>query len=120
MRRTRSSFRILGCNKRRNSLAVGDFFAHGFHFGEGVLVVSTIRYGDARVQALKGFVDAAERNEGLRGHLVGGYVVGIVRDAGCELGESCLGLPLSDVFHGEAIAGEGVCGVKLKNFVERG
>ena len=120
MRRIRSSCQILGCSKARSSLSAVEFFAHRFHLGEGVLVVGAIGYGDASVQALEGFVDAVERDEGLRGHLVGRDVVGIVRDAVGELGEGRIGLALGDTFHGQAVASEGVCGVELKNFVERG
>lgn len=68
----------------------------------------------------EGFFGAAEGDEGLRGHLVGGDVVGIVLDAGGELGEAGGGIALGDVFHGEAVAGEGVGGIELEDFVERG
>ena len=41
-------------------------------------------------------------------------------DAGGELGEGGVGVALGDVLHGEAVAGEGVGGVELKDFVEGG
>lgn len=94
------------------------FFAHGFHFGEGVLVVGAVGGGDAVVEAGEGFVCAAELGEGLGGHLVGGDVVGVVADEGGEFGEGGFGVSLGVVFHGEAVAGEGVSGVEGEDFVE--
>jgi len=101
-------------------LALREFVAHGFHLGEGVLIASAVGGGDAGVEAGQGFLGAAEGDEGLRGHLVGGNVVGIVLDAGGELAEGGVGMALGDVLHGEAVAGEGVGGIELEDFVERG
>ena len=101
-------------------LTAGKFFAHGFHFGEGVLVAGAVGGGDALVQALEGLVDAAEGDERLGRHLVGGNVVGVVLDAGGELGQGGLGVAADDVFHGEAVTGEGVGGIELKYLVEGG
>ena len=101
-------------------LAGGEFFAHGVHFREGVLVVGAIGGGDAGVQLSEGLFGTAESDEGLRGHLVGGDVVGVVLDAGGELGEAGGWIALGDVLHGEAVAGEGVGGIELEDFVERG
>ena len=101
-------------------LAGGEFVAHGGHFGEGVLVAGAVGGGDAGFEAVEGFFGAAECDQRLRGHLVGGHVVGIVLDAGGELGEGGVGIALRDVLHGEAVAGEGVGGIELQDFVERG
>jgi len=89
----------------------GKFFAHGLHFGEGVLVVGAVGGGDAGVEAFEGGLGAAEFGEGLRGHLVGGDVVGGVGEEGGELGERGLWIALCSVLHGEGVAGEGVGGV---------
>jgi hypothetical protein len=97
-----------------------EFFAHGFHFGEGVLVGGAVGGGDAIVQAGERFVGAVERNQGLRGHLIGGDVVGIAVDAGSELGERGFGIAEGDMLHGETIAGEGVVGVEGEDFIEGG
>jgi len=101
-------------------LAGGEFVAHGGHFGEGVLVAGAIGGGDAGVQEFERLAGAAERGQGLRGHLVGGDVVVIVLDAGGELGEGGVGMALGDVLHGQAVAGECVGGIELQDFVERG
>ena len=54
------------------------------------------------------------------GHLVGGDVVGVVVDEGGEFGEGEVGVALGVVFHGEAVAGEGVGGVGGEDFGEGG
>jgi len=104
-------------NKKKTGSG-GEFFAEGFHFGEGVLVVGAVGGGDAGVEAGEGFGGVVELGEGLGGHLVGGDVVGGVGDEGGELGEGGVGIALSDEFHGEAIAGEGVGGVEGEDFLE--
>ncbi len=101
---------------RLGRLAGGEVFAEGFHLGEGVLVAGAVGGGDALVEAVEGFGDVVEFGEGLRGHLVGGDVVGVVGDAGGELGEGGFGVVLGEVFHGEAVAGEGVVGVERRGF----
>jgi hypothetical protein len=101
-------------------LAGGELFAHGFHFGEGVLVVGAVGGGDAIVEVAQGFVGAVESDESLRGHLVGGDVVGVVGDAGGEFGEGGGGVAEGDVLHGEGIAGEGVGGIGGEDFGEGG
>jgi hypothetical protein len=95
-----------------------EVFAHGFHFGQGVLVVGAVGGGDAFVEAGQGFFGAALFCEGLRGHLVGGDVVGVVLDEDGEFGECGFSVAVGGVFHGEAVAGEGVGGVKLEDFVQ--
>jgi hypothetical protein len=97
-----------------------EIVAEGFHFGEGVLVVGAVGGRDAVVEAVEGFVGAAEFGEGLGGHLVGGDVVGTVLDEGGELGEGDVGVAPADLLHGEAIAGEGVGGVGCEDFGEGG
>jgi hypothetical protein len=101
-------------------LAGGEFFAHGFHFGEGVLIAGAVGGGDAFVQAGQCVIDTVHRDHGLRGHLVGGDVVGIARDAGGEFGEGGFGIALRDVLHGQAVTGECVRGIELEDFVEGG
>ena len=95
-----------------------EFLAHSFQFREGVLVVGSVGGGDAFVDAGEGGFGAACLEEGLGGHLIGGDVVGVVGDEGVEFGESCFDVGVGDVFHGEAVASEGVGGVELKDFVE--
>ena len=92
----------------------------GLHFAGGVGVVGAVGGGEAFFEAGDGFFGAAEFGEGLRGHLVGGDVVGVVLDEGGELGEGEVGVALAEVFHGEAVTGEGVGGVELQDFVEGG
>lgn len=94
--------------------------AEGLHFGEGVGVSGALGGGEAGVEAADGFGDAAELGEGLCGHLIGGDVVGVVLDEGCEFGEGGVGVVLSCVFHREAVAREGVGGVELEDLVECG
>ena len=62
-----------------------EIVAEGFHFCNGVLVSGAVGGGDAVVETVEGFVGAAKSGEGLRGHLVGGDVVGVVLDEGGEL-----------------------------------
>ena len=50
--------------------------------------------------------------------MVGGDVVGVEGDEGVELGEGGFEVSEAGVAHGEAVAGEGVGGVELKDFVE--
>jgi hypothetical protein len=104
----------------RISLLDGEVFAEGFHLGEGVLVAGAVGGGDAEVKLVERGCGLVERDHGLRGHLVGGDVVGVASDAGGELGEGGFGVGLGDVLHGEAVAGECVVGIELKDFVERG
>jgi hypothetical protein len=90
------------------------------HFAGGVSVVGALGGCDALAETGGGFVSAAQFGEGLRGHLVGRDVVGIVVDEGGELGEGCVGVALADVLHGEAVTGEGVGGVDCDDFSEGG
>jgi hypothetical protein len=76
--------------------------------------------GEAFFQAGDGLFGAAQFGEGLGGHLVGGHVVGVVVDEVGELGEGEFGVALGLVFHGEAVAGEGVGGVGGEDFREGG
>jgi hypothetical protein len=85
-----------------------------------VVVAGAVGGADAGFDALERFLGAAEFGQCLRGHLVGGDVVGIVADEGGELGQGCVGVALREMLHGEAVAGEGVGGIELQNFVERG
>ena len=103
-----------------NAGSVDEFFAHGFHLGEGVLVAGAVGGGDAGMEAFECGFGAAEFGEGLRGHLVGGDVVGGVGDEGGELGERGLGVAADGVFHGKAVTGEGVGGVQFEYFGESG
>jgi len=98
----------------------GEFFAHGFHLSEGVLVSGAVGGGDAGVEAGEGGFSAAELHHRLRGHLVRGDVVGGVADEDVKLSERGLGVATRDMFHGEAVAGEGVGGIELEDFIERG
>jgi len=95
-------------------------FAEAFHLGEGVLVAGAVRGGDAFVEAGEGFVGAVELGQRLGRHLICGDVIGIVGDKGGELFEPFICVALANVFHGESVAGEGVGGVELKDFVECG
>jgi hypothetical protein len=81
-------------------------------------VVGAVGGGDAFVEAGDGFFGATLFGESLRGHLVGGDVARIVLDEGGEFGESAGGVAVAEVFHGEAVAGEGVGGVELEDFVK--
>jgi hypothetical protein len=92
----------------------------GLHFAGCVGIVGSVGCSDAVVEAGDGFFGAALFGEGLRGHLVGGDVGWVVLDEGGELCESDGGVALTEVFHGEAVASEGVGGVELKDFVEGG
>ena len=92
----------------------------GLHFAGCVGVVGAVGGGDAFVEAGDGFFGAALFGEGLGGHLVGGDVGGVVLDEGGELGEGDGGVALTEVFHGETVAREGVGWVELKDFVEGG
>ena len=85
-----------------------------------MLVVGAVGGRDAKVEAVKGFLRAAQFDEGLGGHLVSGNVVGGVLDERGEFREGGVGLALADVLHGEAVAGEGVGGVDLEDFGECG
>ena len=84
------------------------------------MVVGAVGGRDAFVEAGEGFFGAAKFDEGLGGHLVGGDVVGVVLDADAELGEGDFGVVLAEVFHGEAVAGEGVDGIEEEDFIECG
>jgi hypothetical protein len=97
-----------------------EIVAEGFHFCNGVLVSGAVGGGDAVVETVEGFVGAAKSGEGLRGHLVGGDIVGVVLDEGGELGEGGVGVALADVLHREAVTGEGVGGVHGEDFGEGG
>jgi len=72
------------------------------------------------VEAGERFFGTAELGERLRGHLVGGDIVGVVVDEGGELGEGEVGVALGVVLHREAVTGEGVGGVGGENFGEGG
>jgi hypothetical protein len=85
-----------------------------------VVVAGTTGGGEARFDAVEGFLGAAEFRQRLRRHLEGGHIVGIVLDAGGEGGEGGFGIALGEVLHGEAVAGEGVGRIELQDFVERG
>ena len=98
----------------------GEVVAEGLHFAGCVGVVGAVGDGDAFVQAADGFFGAALFGEGLGGHLVSGDVGGVVLDEGGELGESDGGVALTEVFHGETVAREGVGRVELEDFVEGG
>jgi hypothetical protein len=76
--------------------------------------------GEAGVEAGDCLGCAAEFGKGLRRHLIGGDVIGVVLDESCKLGEGGVGVALREVFHGEAVAREGVGGVELEDVVERG
>jgi len=82
----------------------------------GVGVVGAVGGRDAFVEAGEGSFGLALFDEGLGGHLVGGDVVGVVLDAGGELGEGGVGVALADVFHGKAIASKGIGRVHLQEF----
>ena len=56
----------------------------------------------------------------MRGHLIGGDVVGIVLDEEIEFVERFVGVVFGGVGHGEAVAGEGVGGVLLEHLGEKG
>jgi hypothetical protein len=58
--------------------SIGQIFAHGFHFGQSVLIADAVGGGDAFMQAGEGFGGATLFDESLGGHLVGRDVVGIV------------------------------------------
>ncbi len=92
----------------------------GLHFACGVGIVGAVGGSDAFVEASDGFLGAALLSEGLGGHLIGGDVGRVVLDEGGELGERGGCISVAEVFHGEAVAGEGVGGVELKDFVEGG
>ena len=83
-------------------------------------VVGALRRDKALFQAGNGFVGSTQFGERLRGHLVGGNVVGVVMDEGGEFGEGEVGVALGVVFHGEAVAGEGVGGVSGEDLGEGG
>jgi hypothetical protein len=104
----------------RRCCSDGEVVEEGLHFARGVGIVCAVGGGDAFVEAGDGFFGAALFGEGLGGHLVGGDVGGVVLDEGGELCEGAGGVALTEVFHGEAVSGEGVGGVELKNFVEGG
>jgi hypothetical protein len=105
------------CWTKPDGFGLREVFAHSFHLGEGVLVIGAISGGYAFVEAGQGLLGATLFDEGLGGHLVGGDVVGIVVDEGGEFGEGEVGVALGVVLHGEAVAGEGVGGVELEDFV---
>jgi hypothetical protein len=88
------------------------------HFTGGVSVVGALGGGEAFFQAGDGFFGTAEFCEGLGGHLVARDVVRVVVDKGGEFVEGEVGVALSVVLHGEAVAGEGVGGVGGENFGE--
>ena len=96
------------------------FVEEGLHFAGGVGVVGALGGGEAFFQAGNGFFGAAEFGKGLGGHLVAGDVVGVVVDESGEFGESEVGVALRVVFHGEAVAGEGVGGVGGEDLGEGG
>jgi hypothetical protein len=98
----------------------GEVVEEGLHFAGGVGVVGAVGGGDAFVEAGDGFCGAALFGEGLGGHLVGGDVGGVVLDEGGEFCEGEVDAAVAEVFHGEAVAGEGVGGIELEDFVEGG
>ena len=112
--RSRDASRSDRCPRRA---LLRKLFAHSFHLGEGVLVAGAISRSDAGMETGEGFFGSAEFGEGLGGHLISGDIVGIVADEGCEFGEGGFGVSPGIVFHGEAVAGEGVGGVELQDFV---
>ena len=65
---------------------------------------------DALVEAGYGGFGLAVGGHGLGGHLIGGDVVGVGGEDGVELCEGFFMAVLGYVFHGEAVAGEGVGG----------
>jgi hypothetical protein len=99
-------------------LRSSEVIEQSLHLAGGVGVVGAVSGGDTLIEAGDGLFSAALFGEGLRGHLVGGDVGGVVLDEGGELGEGDVGFALAEMFHGEAVAGEGVGGVELKDFVE--
>jgi hypothetical protein len=90
----------------------------GLHLAGGVGVVGAVGGFEAGSEAGAGFFGAAELDEGLGGHLIGGDVVGVVADQDDVLGEGRVGAPVAGVLHGEAVAREGVGGVELEDFIE--
>lgn len=99
---------------------MAELLPHTFHFREGMLVAGAVGGGDAFVETGEGFFGAARFDESLRGHLVARDIIGIVLDEGVEFDEGLIGVVFSDVGHGEAVAGEGVCGVLLEDLGEEG
>ncbi len=95
----------------RGGLFAGEVQTEGVHFRESVLVAGTVGRGDALVEALDCLLGHVVGGHGLGGHLVGGDVVGVEGDEVVELGEGFGDAGLGDVFHSEAVAGEGVAGV---------
>jgi len=85
-----------------------------------MLIVGAVGGGNAVVELFERGFGAAEGDEGLRGHLVGGDVVGVVANADGELAQGEVGVAARDVLHGEAVTGEGVGGIELEDFVEGG
>ena len=92
----------------------GEVVEEGLHFAGGVVVAGACRGCEAFVEASDRFFVAVELGEGLRGHLVGGDVVGIVLDEEVEFVERFGGVVFGGVGHGEAVTGEGVGGVLLE------
>jgi hypothetical protein len=99
---------------------MGEVVEEGLHFAGGVSVVGALGGGKARFEACNGFISAALLGHGLSGHLVRGDVVGVVLDEGGEFSECGVNLALAEVLHGEAVTGEGVCGIELQDFGESG
>ena len=97
---------------------LGEIVEESLHFTGGVGVVGALGGGEAFFQAGDGLFGAAEFGEGLGGHLVARDVVGVVVDKGGEFVEGEIGVALSVVLDGEAVAGEGVGGVGGEDFRE--
>jgi len=90
------------------------------HFTGGMGVVGAVGGGEAFFQTGDGFYGTAEFGEGLGGHLVARDIVWVVVDKGGEFVEGEVGVALSVVLDGEAVAGEGVGGVGGEDFGEGG
>ena len=99
---------------------LADFVAHGLHFGGSVGVARPLGCGETGVEAGAGFVDAGDFDQRLRGHLIGGDVVGVVVDEGAEFSECSGGIALRGVLHRETVTREGVAWVELEDLVECG
>jgi hypothetical protein len=106
--------------RRAKESSRAEFSAEPFHLGEGMLVAGTVGGGNALVEAGEGLIGTVEFGKRLGGHLVGGDVIRVDADERGELLESPFRVALADMLHGEAVAGESVVRVELKNFVECG
>lgn len=74
--------------------------------------------GETGVEASASIFSAGELEQELRGHLVGGDVVGRVLEDGVVLGERLIRVAFGGVGHGEAVTGEGVGGILLEDLGE--